>query len=78
MYHLLFINELQKSKDDTLAAIAKKSIKEVSYHQRFSADWVKRLGDGTEVSKQKMQDAIDALWTYTDELFHQTKLIKQC
>ena len=42
------------------------------YHQRFSADWVKRLGDGTEVSKQKMQEAIDTLWRYTDELSHST------
>ena len=72
VYHFLFLKELQKSRDLTLSAIAKKSIKEVSYHQRFSSDWVKRLGDGTKESHQKMQDAIDGLWTYTDELFHQT------
>ena len=76
VYHLLFLNELQKSKDLTLSAIAAKSVKEVSYHQRFSSDWVKRLGDGTEESHQKMQDAIDNLWTYTDELFHQTQTDK--
>jgi len=76
VYHLLFLNELQKSKDVTLSAIAAKSIKEVSYHQRFSSDWVKRLGDGTEESHQKMQSAIDGLWTYTDELFHQTEIDK--
>jgi ring-1,2-phenylacetyl-CoA epoxidase subunit PaaC len=73
VYHLLFLQELEKSKDLTLSAIAKKSIKEVSYHQRFSSDWVKRLGDGTEESHQKMQTAIDDLWTYTDELFHLTE-----
>lgn len=72
VYHLLFLHELQKSKDLTLSAIATKSIKEVSYHQRFSSDWIKRLGDGTEESHQKIQAAIDELWTYTDELFHQT------
>lgn len=76
VYHLLFLQELQKSKDLTLSAIATKSIKEVSYHQRFSSDWIKRLGDGTEVSHQKIQDAIDGLWTYTDELFHQTEVDK--
>jgi len=76
VYHLLFLQELEKSKDLTLSAIAKKSIKEVSYHQRFSSDWIKRLGDGTEESHQKMQDAIDTLWTYTDELFHQTEADK--
>ena len=76
VYHLLFLKELEKSKDLTLSAIAKKSVKEVSYHQRFSSDWIKRLGDGTEESHQKMQDAIDDLWTYTDELFHQTEADK--
>ncbi len=75
-YHLLFLNELQKSKDLTLSAIATKSVKEVSYHERFSSDWIKRLGDGTEESHQKMQEAIDGLWTYTDELFHQTEADK--
>ena len=72
VYHLAFLSELQKSADLTLSAIANKCIKEVSYHERFSSDWVKRLGDGTEESHRKMQKAIDDLWTYTDELFHQT------
>ncbi len=72
-YHFLFLKELQKSKDITLSAIANKSIKEVSYHYRFSSDWVKRLGDGTEESQARIQNAIDDLWTYTDELFHQTE-----
>ncbi|QNK76317.1 phenylacetate-CoA oxygenase subunit PaaC [Winogradskyella sp. PAMC22761] len=76
VYHLLFLQKLEKSKDLTLSAIATKSIKEVSYHERFSSDWIKRLGDGTEVSKAKMQDAIDGLWAYTDELFHQTEADK--
>ena len=77
VYHLLFLQELEKSKDLTLSAIATKSIKEVSYHQRFSSDWIKRLGDGTDESHKKMQDAIDDLWTYTDELFHQTESDKK-
>ena len=76
-YHLLFLNDLQKSQDITLSAIAKKSIKEVSYHERFSSDWIKRLGDGTVESKEKMQNALDSLWTYTDELFHQTPADKE-
>ncbi len=72
VYHFLFLKDLEKSKDLTLAAIATKSLKEVTYHQRFTTDWVKRLGDGTEESHQKMQAAIDDLWVYTDELFHPT------
>ena len=76
-YHLLFLTELQKSSDLTLSAIAKKSIKEVRYHVRFSTDWIKRLGDGTAESHEKMQAAIDDLWVYTDELFHQTDADKE-
>jgi len=72
VYHLLMLEQLQNSTDETLQAIAKKSIKEVSYHKRFSSDWIKRLGDGTEESHTKMQNAINDLWTFTDELFHQT------
>ena len=72
VYHLMFMQELLNSKDETLAAIAKKGIKEVSYHKRFSSDWVKRLGDGTDQSNEKMQEAIDELWAYTDELFDVT------
>ena len=71
-FHLLLLNELQNSKDEMLAAIAKKSSKEVSYHVRFSTDWIKRLGDGTEESHNKIQTAINDLWIYTDELFHVT------
>ena len=71
-FHLLLLEQLQNSTDETLAAIAKKSIKEVTYHQRFSSDWIRRLGDGTEESHSKIQNAINDLWTFTDELFHQT------
>ena len=74
VYHLLLLNELQNSKDEILQAIAKKSIKEVTYHVRFSSDWIIRLGDGTDESKEKMQNAINDLWTFTDELFHQTEV----
>ncbi|MFN5318903.1 MAG: 1,2-phenylacetyl-CoA epoxidase subunit PaaC [Bacteroidia bacterium] len=68
-YHLLFLQMLTNSTDAQLKAIALKSVKEVKYHVRFSGDWFLRLGDGTEESKQKMQEAIDALYVFTDELF---------
>jgi len=73
VFHLLLMKELQNSKDETLVAIAKKGIKEVSYHLRFSSDWVRRLGDGTEISNKKIQDGINDLWRYTNELFLQTE-----
>ncbi|MBN8567026.1 MAG: phenylacetate-CoA oxygenase subunit PaaC [Flavobacteriales bacterium] len=72
VFHLALLTELQNSKDDMLKAIANKSIKEVSYHVRFSSDWMKRLGDGTEESHLKIQTAINDLWIFIDELFHQT------
>lgn len=71
-FHLLLLEELQNSNDKTLAAIARKSIKEVRYHLRFSSDWIKRLGDGTPESHQKIQEAINDLWVYANELFQQT------
>lgn len=77
VYHLMFLEKLGKSKDLTLSAIAEKAIKEVRYHLRFSTDWVKRLGDGTQESKQRMQAAIDDLWAYTNELFEQTDSEKE-
>jgi len=76
VYHLLFLEKMQSSNDEILVAIAKKSIKEVSYHERFSSDWIKRLGDGTAESNKKMQEAIDGLWRYTDELFQLTEVEK--
>lgn len=76
VYHLMLLEGLQNSNDVTLAAIANKAIKEVSYHKRFSGDWVKRLGNGTTESNQKMQEAVDSLWRYTEELFQFTEADK--
>lgn len=69
-FNFFFTRELTKSSDKQLAAIAEKSFKEVSYHLRFSSEWMIRLGDGTEESHQKMQGAVDDLWMFTGELFN--------
>ena len=68
---------LTKSDDKQLAAIAVKSLKEVSYHLRFSSEWVIRLGDGTEVSRDKAQTALTELWMYTGELYTPTAIEKE-
>ncbi len=60
---------LQRAADQDLAAIAAKSLKETRYHLQHAAEWTIRLGDGTEVSHARMQDAIDAMWPYTAEFF---------
>jgi len=69
VYDAAFYTALLESSDDTLAAIAAKAIKESRYHLRRSTDWVKRLGDGTAESHEKMQKAFDAVWGYTQEFF---------
>lgn len=66
--HLLY-EKLQSSNDEQIAAIAAKALKEVTYHLRWSGEWVVRLGDGTGESHQRMLKAIDELWRYTGELF---------
>jgi ring-1,2-phenylacetyl-CoA epoxidase subunit PaaC len=68
-WHLLALDALRQSRDTRVAEIAAKGAKEVAYHVERSADWVIRLGDGTELSHARMQAAIDALWTYTGEMF---------
>ncbi|MBP6825515.1 MAG: phenylacetate-CoA oxygenase subunit PaaC [Saprospiraceae bacterium] len=59
---------LLQSRDQHLAGIAEKSLKEVTYHLRYSSEWVVRLGDGTETSHLKMQAAVDDLWMYSGEI----------
>ena len=68
-WNVALYERLIHSSDSQLSAIAAKAIKEARYHLRFSRGWLVRLGDGTEISSQKMQQAIDNLWRFTAELF---------
>ena len=68
-WHVELYSRLAQSRDRQLAAIAAKAIKEARYHLRFSRGWLERLGNGTEVSAQKMQQAVNDLWRFTAELF---------
>jgi len=68
-WQFLLYQRLQHSSNTRLAAIAEKSLKEVTYHVRWSSEWIIRLGDGTEESHARMRHAIDELWMYTGELF---------
>ena len=58
-----------ESSDAELRAIAAKAVKEARYHQQHSGDWVVRLGDGTDESRQRVEAALAALWRYAAELF---------
>jgi ring-1,2-phenylacetyl-CoA epoxidase subunit PaaC len=60
---------LSESIDSTLAAIAAKATKEVDYHLDHSYQWLLRLGLGTELSHERMQRGLDAVWPFVDELF---------
>ncbi|UXH79923.1 1,2-phenylacetyl-CoA epoxidase subunit PaaC [Roseateles amylovorans] len=60
---------LQASSDAEVAAIAAKAVKEVRYHQQHAAEWVVRLGDGSEESTRRMTTALAQLWPYVNELF---------
>ncbi len=68
---------MTKSSDETLAAIAAKSLKEVEYHLRHCSEWVIRLGDGTEESHERTQDALDELWGYASELFEMDEVAEE-
>ena len=73
-FNFLFYTELSNSKDETLAALAAKSLKEVKYHLRHSTNWLIRLGDGTEKSNEKVQEALNNIWQFTAELFEMDKI----
>ena len=65
----LLFEKLSASNDQQIAAIATKSLKEIAYHLRWSSEWVIRLGDGTQESHMRMENAINELWSYTEEFF---------
>lgn len=80
-FDFLLYSQLAKSKDETLAGIAAKSIKEITYHKRHSHSWINRFGNGTQESNERLQNALNELWRFTGELFETTeddlKLVKE-
>lgn len=74
-YHLMLMEWLAVNcQDETIQAIARKAVKEVRYHHRFSSDWMRRLGDGTEESNSRLKQAVEDLWPYTQEFFVATEV----
>ena len=63
------LEALTRSAQPELAGIAAKAVKETRYHVRHAGEWVIKLGDGTEESHRRAQEALDSLWRYTGELF---------
>jgi ring-1,2-phenylacetyl-CoA epoxidase subunit PaaC len=73
--HML-LGALTESSDAALAGIAAKAVKEVAYHRELAADWVIRLGDGTEESVSRMAEGFDWCWRFVPELFEVDELIE--
>jgi ring-1,2-phenylacetyl-CoA epoxidase subunit PaaC len=72
-FNYYLFDYLRSSPRKEIADIAEKAFKEISYHAQFAAEWVIRLGDGTEESHQKIQQSIDHFWEYTGGLFDPTE-----
>ncbi|HEV2267929.1 MAG TPA: 1,2-phenylacetyl-CoA epoxidase subunit PaaC, partial [Steroidobacteraceae bacterium] len=68
-WQLELYEALSGSTDARLAEIAAKAVKETRYHLRFSAGWLVRLGDGTAESHARVQQGVDVLWRFSDELW---------
>jgi ring-1,2-phenylacetyl-CoA epoxidase subunit PaaC len=68
-WRLALLQRLVASVDPVLAAIAAKGVKEVTYHRDYAAQWTVRLGDGTELSHERMQAGLDTVWPLVGELF---------
>jgi ring-1,2-phenylacetyl-CoA epoxidase subunit PaaC len=73
-FSYLQLRALINSSDETISGLSSKSIKEITYHVRHTSEWIIRLGDGTDFSHQKIQEATEELWSYTDELFEQDEV----
>ena len=70
----MLFGHLAGSSDERIAEVAAKAVKEVAYHEELSADWVVRLGDGTEESRRRMQAGLDWMWRFVPELFEMDEL----
>lgn len=67
--YFLYERLINNVEDEQFNGMLQKHFKEIKYHLRHSREWVLRLGDGTEESHQKMQEALDDIWMYTGEMF---------
>jgi len=72
-----YLQALLKSSDTTIAALAAKSIKEVTYQLRHCSEWIIRFGNGTEESHKRAQDAVNELWRFTGEYFEMNEIDAQ-
>ncbi len=77
VFNLYLFTSLKNSKEEQIAAIAEKSLKEVTYHVRWSSEWMIRLGDGTEESHRRLQQAFNDRWMFSGEMFEASDADKE-
>ena len=70
----LLFRALLESREELIAGVAQKAVKEVTYHQELASEWVVRLGDGTEESRRRMEDGLAWNWRFVPELFEMDDL----
>ncbi|GGF06289.1 ring-1,2-phenylacetyl-CoA epoxidase subunit PaaC [Chishuiella changwenlii] len=68
-FHYFLLEQFLKVKDLKLQSIVEKSLKEVKYHTKWSSEWMIRLGDGTQESHDKIQEALNNVLPYVGEMF---------
>lgn len=68
-FYLHLLEALTRCSDKGLSEIAVRAVKEVRYHFRHNSQWMVRLGDGTELSHERIQKSLDDAWRYTGEMF---------
>jgi ring-1,2-phenylacetyl-CoA epoxidase subunit PaaC len=76
-WQYMLYHRLATSTDEQIAAIAAKGAKEVAYHRELAADWIIRLGDGTEESARRMADGLDWCWRFIPELFEVDEVLAE-
>jgi ring-1,2-phenylacetyl-CoA epoxidase subunit PaaC len=73
----MLLDHLSGSKDELIASVAAKSVKEVTYHQELAEEWVIRLGDGTDESRRRMTDGLDWMWRFIPEMFEMDEVAEE-
>jgi len=81
VFYVIYLQQLSGSSDQNIAAIAAKAIKESRYHLKRSEPWIIQLAQGTDESRQRINNALIELTSFVGELFDmpdwETKLVEQ-
>jgi ring-1,2-phenylacetyl-CoA epoxidase subunit PaaC len=68
-WRLALLDRLRSSRDPVLAAVAAQGVRELTYHRDYAAQWLVRLGDGTDYSRERMVAGLAAAAPLVPELF---------